>query len=53
VAAWLVTQGGRSLVVDSGNGGHLLYRIDLPNDAASRSRRAVLEVLALKFSDAT
>ena len=40
-------------MTDSGNGGHLLYRIDLPNDSASRDLvKAVLEVLALKFNDA-
>ena len=37
---------------DSGNGGHLIYSIDLPNDAESTSLvKAVLKVLAAKFDD--
>jgi hypothetical protein len=36
---------------DSGNGSHLLYRIDLPNDAdALRLVKGVLEAIAAKFS---
>jgi hypothetical protein len=38
---------------DSGNGAHLLYPIDLPNDAESLELvRSVLEALSFKFSDA-
>ena len=53
IADWLGSQGWPEPVrADSGNGGHLLYRIDLPNDDASRDLvKAVLEVLALKFND--
>jgi hypothetical protein len=37
---------------DSGNGAHLLYGIDLPNDPASTDLiKRVLETLASKFSD--
>jgi hypothetical protein len=37
---------------DSGNGAHLLYAIDLPNDAESlRLVKGVLEALSFKFSD--
>ncbi|MEJ7636463.1 MAG: phage/plasmid primase, P4 family [Singulisphaera sp.] len=36
---------------DSGNGGHLVYAIDLPNDDASRDLiRAVLRALAARFN---
>ncbi len=53
ISAWLAGQGWPALVVgDSGNGGHLLYRIDLPNDGESRALLArCLAVLALRFSD--
>ncbi|PWR74205.1 hypothetical protein DK846_03385 [Methanospirillum lacunae] len=41
------------VMADSGNGAHLLYRIDLPNDDVSRDLvRSVLETLDLLFSDA-
>jgi hypothetical protein len=41
------------VLADSGNGAHLLYRIDLPNDESCRRlMQDCLEVLALKFSDA-
>ena len=37
---------------DSGNGAHLLYRVDLPNDRAGLELvKGVLEVLSFKFSD--
>jgi hypothetical protein len=37
---------------DSGNGGHLVYSIDLPNDDASRDLLSgVLQALASRFSD--
>ena len=54
IQAWLTSLGWPEPIrADSGNGAHLLYRIDLPNDAISRDLvKAVLEVLALKFSDA-
>jgi putative DNA primase/helicase len=40
------------IAADSGNGGHLLYVIDLPNDTTSRDLiRRVLGALALQFSD--
>jgi archaellum biogenesis ATPase FlaH len=54
VCAWLTEQGWPAPVVaDSGNGGHLLYRVDLLNDDDSRDviRRCV-EAVALRFSDA-
>lgn len=38
------------IIADSSNGGHLLYRVDLPNDAASRTLlEMVLAVLAFRF----
>ena len=40
------------VVADSGNGAHLLYRIDLPNDDQSRDLvKGVLETLHILFSD--
>ncbi len=40
------------MMVDSGNGAHLLYRIDLPNDSTSRTLVSrILEALALTFDD--
>jgi hypothetical protein len=42
------------LVADSGNGYHLIYRVDLPNDRESLELvKGVLEALAFKFSDET
>jgi len=42
----------RPIVADSGNGGHLLYRVDLPNDAASTALvKAVLGALDARFSN--
>ncbi len=42
------------VLADSGNGAHLLYRVDLPNDEAStRLLEAVLKALAARFNDAT
>ncbi len=42
------------IMADSGNGGHLLYRIELLNDAASSNLiKRVLEAVALRFSDVT
>jgi len=40
------------LVGDSGNGAHLLYRVDLPNDRESLGLvKGILETLAFKFSN--
>lgn len=42
------------LVGDSGNGAHLLYRIDLPNDPESRELvKGCLETLSVLFSNRT
>lgn len=51
--AWLDSQGWPAPVyADSGNGAHLLYRIDLPNDATNRDLlEAVLKALAARFDD--
>jgi hypothetical protein len=39
------------VIADSGNGAHLLYRVDLENDDHSRDLvRKSLEVLAILFS---
>lgn len=50
---WLRERGWPQPVrADSGNGGHALYQIDLPNDDASRTLlKTCLEVLALYFTD--
>jgi hypothetical protein len=40
------------VLIDSGNGWHLLYRVDLPNDPASRELlKLVLAELAVAFDD--
>ncbi|HNW80535.1 MAG TPA: hypothetical protein PLM60_04560 [Methanoregulaceae archaeon] len=40
------------IVADSGNGAHLLYRVDLPNDDRSRELvKRCLEILAALFDD--
>jgi hypothetical protein len=51
--AWLTGQGWPlPILADSGNGVHLLYRIDLPNDQAATARvKGVLESLAARFTD--
>ena len=51
--AWLTQRGWPAPVAaDSGNGGHRLYRIDLPNDDDSRALlQRCLEALAMYFSD--
>ena len=42
------------ILADSGNGGHLLYLIDLPNDEASTSLvEGVLKALANRYDDAS
>jgi hypothetical protein len=50
---WLTGQGWTEPVVaDSGNGAHLLYAIDLPNDEPSRLLvEGCLQALAARFSD--
>ena len=55
VRAWLAKRGFPAPVfADSGNGAHLLYRIDLPNDGASlRLVKGCLAVLDAFFSDDT
>jgi len=52
---WLREQGWNGLVfADSGNGAHLLARVDLPNDAPSLALvKKCLTALALRFSDNT
>jgi hypothetical protein len=54
VAAALTVEGWPAgALADSGNGGHLLYRVDLPNDDASRILlERVLQALAFRFDDA-
>jgi hypothetical protein len=51
---WLRQHGWpEPLMADSGNGAHLLYRIDLPNDDASTGLvNQTLQALALLFNDA-
>lgn len=53
VAAWLQGRGWSDPVVaDSGNGAHLLYRVDLPNTPlATALVQHCLEALALAFDD--
>lgn len=55
VAVWLKDQGFPEPVrADSGNGAHLLYRIDLPNDETSRDLvQRCLAALAERFNDST
>jgi hypothetical protein len=50
---WLTSLGFPSgLFADSGNGGHLLYLIDLPNDAPSTELiKRCIEAVAARFSD--
>jgi hypothetical protein len=54
VAAALTAEGWPAgAQADSGNGGHLLYQVDLPNDDASRALlEQVLQALAFRFDDA-
>jgi hypothetical protein len=53
VRGWLSSLGWpQPIEADSGNGGHVLYRIDLPNDDASRDLLSqCLQVLELRFGD--
>jgi hypothetical protein len=52
---WLIEQGvpeGAIVMADSGNGAHLLLRVDLPNDAASLALvTRCLETVAFRWSD--
>lgn len=52
---WLHGQGWADpILADSGNGGHLLYRVELPNDAASLALvERTLKAVSQKFSDQT
>ena len=54
IRTWLAEQGWpEPILADSGNGAHLLYRIDLPNDAESTKLVGdCLQAIALRFSDA-
>lgn len=51
--AWLAERGWPvPILADSGNGAHLLYRVELPNDADARALiRRVLDALALVHDD--
>jgi hypothetical protein len=51
-AAWLSSQGWPApILADSGNGAHLLYRIDLPNDERSGNLvRDTIAAVAAKFT---
>ena len=53
IAKYLTEQGfGEPLIADSGNGAHLLYRVDLPNDdAATELVKGVLTTLDVLFSN--
>ncbi len=53
IAGWLAERGWPEPArIDSGNGEYLIYRVDLPNDAASDALvRGVLEALAREFDD--
>ena len=53
IAAWLTKRGfPEPVMADSGNGAHLLYAIDLPNDGdATRLVKGCLSVLDALFSD--
>ncbi len=55
IAAYLAEQGfGEPLRADSGNGAHLLYRVDLPNDdAATELIKGILVTLDALFSNET
>jgi hypothetical protein len=53
IANAMATEWGRPIIADSGNGAHVLYRIDLPNDAeALKSVSGVLAELDRRYSDA-
>jgi hypothetical protein len=50
---WLLTQGWpEPILADSGNGGHLLYRLDLANEPANTELvKHCLQALGLRFTD--
>ncbi len=54
IYAWVQARGWpKPIVAESGNGLHFLFRVDLPNDDASRDLiKGVLEALAVRFDDA-
>ena len=53
IRAWLTARGWpEPIYADSGNGGHLLYRVDLDNDEAGKALiENVLKALAAQFTD--
>ena len=55
IREWLISRGwpaGAFILADSGNGGHLAAKIDLPNDEAARDLvKSCLEALDTTFSD--
>jgi hypothetical protein len=55
IRAWLRGEGWtRSILADSGNGAHLLYQVDLPNDRAARDLiDRCLKAVSFRFSDGT
>lgn len=54
IAADMAAEWGRPIVADSGNGAHLLYPIDLPNDEESlRIVTGALAMLDKRYSDTT
>ena len=54
IRQWLTARGWpEPVTADSGNGGHLLYAIDLPNDDASTDLlKRVLQAVAVQWDDA-
>lgn len=53
IVAYLTSVGWPTpIVADSGNGGHAMYRIDLPSDDCGRVQR-YLQALAARFDDGT
>ena len=49
-AAWFAEKGFVGLLADSGNGAHLLYRVDFANEAAGAAlMERAIKALALKF----
>lgn len=55
IKEWLISKGwpaGAFILADSGNGGHLAVKVDLPNDTDARDLvKACLEALVSTFSD--
>jgi len=55
IKEWLISRGwpaGAFILADSGNGGHLVVKIDLPNDETSRDLvKRCLDALDATFSD--